>query len=131
MLIYECRVGRLILSYLYPYGTDVFSSNCRLLKNEFLYNFYSGSVIIDTKPPPAFLLRFIFFDVNTVTCYTSDFSKIISLMTSKLTNCKIALIQCYPSNLTQWLSLSSYSIIYIVDSFWPSADIFFDKFEGF
>ena len=63
MLIYECWFERFTRSYLYPYGTDVWSCNRRLLKNEILYNLSSGSETIDTTPPPAIFLRFIYFSV--------------------------------------------------------------------
>ena len=41
--------------------------NCRLLKNEILYNLSLRSVIIENITPPAFLLRYIFFSVCTAT----------------------------------------------------------------
>jgi len=74
------------LSYLYPNGSDVLSCSRRLLKKEILYNLSSGSVIIETTPPLAFLLRLIFFSVCLVTCSVPVFPKIMSLMTSKLTS---------------------------------------------
>ena len=43
------------LPYLYPNGADEFSAKRRGLKEEILYILSSGSDIIETKPPPAFL----------------------------------------------------------------------------
>ena len=40
----------LILSYLYPNGNDVLSCSRRLLIKEFVYNLYSGWVIIEPTP---------------------------------------------------------------------------------
>jgi len=54
--------------YLYPKRTDELSGKCRRLKKGILYILSSGSIIIETIPPPDFLLRLIFFTVCTVTC---------------------------------------------------------------
>jgi len=75
--------------YLYPNGTDELSAKRRRLKKEILYIIYSGSVIIETIPPPVFHLRLIFFSVCTVTCRILVLSKTMSLITSKLTNLEL------------------------------------------
>ena len=48
-----------MFSYIYTNGTDVLSCSRRFLIKEILYNLWPGSFIIETTPPPAFLLRLI------------------------------------------------------------------------
>ena len=67
--------------YLYPNGTDELSAKLWRLKNEILYILSTGSVIIETMPTHAFLLRLIFFSGCTVTCRIFVPSKTMSLFT--------------------------------------------------
>jgi len=73
-------------SYLYPHETGILLDIHRLLKNDIKYSLFSGSVTI-ANVPPAFLLRLIIRYLCTLTL-GSPCSKIIALITSKLTNCE-------------------------------------------
>jgi len=53
-----------------------------------MYFFSSGYVIIDTIPSIKFLFRLILCSVCTVTVCEGSWFKIISLITSKFTNCE-------------------------------------------
>ena len=86
--IYNTYLSCLELRLFIPERDYVLSCSPRLLK-EILYNLSSGSLIIETTYPPAFVLRFIFFSVCTDLCRPSVLSKIMYLMTSKLTRCEV------------------------------------------
>ena len=72
-------------------GTEVLTCERRLLKTDTLYFLSSVSVIIDITAP-KFLFRLILFSMCTVNVQSGSRFKMMSLKTSKFSNCEVFIL---------------------------------------